>query len=135
VSEEKIEGGRFIDTPDFPKLGYIAAVPELEITTLGAVIPDVSRQQAVVVDKDGKEKVEPMKKRAALTIRLHSADAKKLAALTGHAVGKQVLFMLGDTPLIAPRVMAPISTHTLPLTFSEKADAKKIEDGLKKLIQ
>ena len=34
VSKEKIEGGRFIDTKAFPKLGHIAAKPALVITPL-----------------------------------------------------------------------------------------------------
>jgi hypothetical protein len=135
VSAEKIEGGRFIDTPDFPKLGYIPTVPALMLTKLEAVIADVSREQVVMVNKDGKETVEPMKKRAALYIRMRTDDAKKFTALTEQAVGKHVLLMLGDTPLIAARVMTPIATQDLQLTFGEQSDAKKIEDALRRLTK
>jgi hypothetical protein len=38
VSEQRIEGGRFIDTTNFPKLGYIAAKPDLMVTNLAAVL-------------------------------------------------------------------------------------------------
>jgi len=41
VSEEKIEGGRYVDTPDFPKVGYIAAKADLIIVRLAAVTQDV----------------------------------------------------------------------------------------------
>jgi hypothetical protein len=34
ISEKRIEGGRFIDTPAIPKAGYIAAKPDLTISTL-----------------------------------------------------------------------------------------------------
>ena len=37
VSTEKIDGGRYIDTPAFPKLGYIAASPDLIITSIEQV--------------------------------------------------------------------------------------------------
>lgn len=135
VSAEKIEGGRFIDTPDFPKLGYIPAVPALVLTKLESVIADVSREQAVMVEKNGKETVEPMKERVAFHIRMRPDDARKFTALTEQAVGKQVLLMLGDTPLIAARVMTPISTQSLLLTFGAKTDTKTVEDGLRKLTK
>lgn len=43
VSDVKIEGGRLIDTPDMPKLGYIAGKPDLTVTNLQAVFPDENR--------------------------------------------------------------------------------------------
>jgi len=55
-------------------------------------------------------------------------DAKKLTAITKKAVGKQVLLMLGDTPLIAPKVVDPISTQSLILGTLGKDDKKKIEE-------
>lgn len=135
VSAEKIEGGRFIDTPDFPKLGYIPAVAALELTNLESVIPDVSREQVVMIGKDGKETVEPMKERVAFHIRMRPDDAKKFTALTEQAVGKQMLVMLGDKPLTAARVMSPIPGQSLLLAIGAKTDTKTIEDGLKKLTR
>jgi len=135
VSEGKIEGGRFIDTLDFPKLGYIAAAPDLVVTRLQAVVPDISRERSVMVDKDGKRTVEPLRERAAFHIRMHPAEARKFTALTEQAVGKRLLVMLGDSPLIAPRVMSPISTESLFMTFGENADTNKIEHALKRLIR
>jgi hypothetical protein len=133
VSEGKIEDGRFIDTPDFPKLGYISAAPDLVVTRLQAVVPDISREQSVMVD--GKRTVEPLRERAAFHIRMHAAEARKFTALTEQAVGKRLLVMLGDSPLTAPRVMSPISTESLFMTFGENADTNKIEHALKRLIR
>jgi preprotein translocase subunit SecD len=135
VSEDKVEGGQFIDTPDFPTLGYVANAPDLVVTRLEAVVPDVSRRQDIMMDKAGKEIAMPMQTRPALTIRMHAEDAKKFSTLTEQAVGKRVLLMLGDTPLIAPMVQAPISTPSLILTLGEKTDTKKVEDELKKLVR
>ena len=135
VSEEKVEGGRFIDTPDFPKLGYIAATPDLVIARLEAVAPDVSRRQDVMVDKDGKETVMPLQTKPALIIRMRADDAKKFTTLTEQAVGKRVLIMLGETPLIAPMVLSPIPTQSLILTLGDKTNNKKIEDELKRLVK
>jgi preprotein translocase subunit SecD len=76
-----------------------------------------------------------MKNRATLHIQMSADDAKKFTALTEQAVGKQMLLMLGDTPLIAARVMTPITTQSLQLTFGEKSDSKKIEDALRRLTK
>ena len=135
VSAEKIEGGRFIDTPDFPKLGHIPAVPVLVLTKLESVVADVSHEQVVIVNKDGKETVEPMKERMAFHIRMRPDDAKKFTALTEQAISKQMLLMLGDTPLTAARVMTPISGQSLLLTIGAKTGTKTIEDGLRKLTK
>jgi hypothetical protein len=135
VRDDKVEGGQFIDTPDFPKLGHIASAPDLQIIRLDAVVPDVSRQQDVMVDGSGKETVMPLQARPALTIRMRPEDAKKFSVLTEQAVGKRVVLMLGDTPLIAPMIQAPISTPSLILTLGDKTDQQKVEDELKRLVR
>ena len=78
VSEEKIDGGRFIDTADFPKLGYISAAPDLVITRLAEVLAETGTT--------GPE----------LDITMRPEDAKKFEALTERIVMKKVLLMLGD---------------------------------------
>jgi len=117
VSEEKIDGGRFIDTLDFPKLGYIAARPDLIITQLASV-------------SDSSSPANP-----SVSITIMPGDSQKFEALTKSCIGKQVLLMLDDTPLLAPRILAPVSTQSFLLTMSGHSDKKVIEDGLKKLIR
>jgi preprotein translocase subunit SecD len=135
VSEEKIEAGQFIDAPDFPKLGYISAKPDLVIARLDAVGSDVSRRQDIMVDKDGKETVMPLQTKPALILRMQSEDAKKFTALTEQAIGKRVLIMLGEMPLMAPTVRAPIQTPSFVLTLGDKTDHKKIEAELQRLVR
>ncbi len=131
VSEEKIDGGQFIDTPDFPKLGYIHATPDLIITKLESV-DSGSPSPSIMLDKD--EKVVSSNSVPTLSILLNSDDAKKFSSLTEQAVGKRLLTMLGDKPLIAPRVPSPISTPKIQLILSEQTDQKKIENELKQLV-
>lgn len=121
VSAEKVDGGRFIDTPDFPKLGYIAATPDLTITQLEAV----------------KQTVGPMPAIPRINITMHPEDAKKVAALTGQAVGKHVLITLGDTPLIAPQVVGPITGQSFDITLgvNNNTDPKQIISELKTLVR
>ena len=134
VSEEKMDGGRFIDTPDFPKLGYIDAEPDLVVTTLSAVKATVLREQVSSSSK-GDQTSGEIRESPALDIVLQPDDAKKFQELTGRAVGKRVLLMLDERPLLAPRVRDPILTSTLELTFHEQGDHVKIEEGLKKLVR
>ena len=124
VSDEKIDGGRFIDAPDFPKLGYIAASPDLVITRLETVSLETS--------------IPYSRERPAISIVMHSEDAQQFTALTERAAGKTLLVMLGDTPLTAPKVMERIPTASMMLVFGTKVDSKQIKnvtDCLKKLVQ
>jgi len=134
VSEQKIDGGRFIDTPNLPKLGYIAAIPDLVITRLVAVSETVAHSGMVNVDKDGKRTVTPLPDQPALDIMILPEDAQKFEALTEHSIGKQVLLMLGDAPLMAPRVNSPVSTQSFQLSLGKDSNQKVIEDELKKLV-
>ena len=120
VSDQKIEGGRFIDTPDFPKLGYIAATPDLVVKRLESVTLDASPPFSET--------------RPAVSIAMCPEDAPSFTALTERAIEKKLLLMQGGTPLIAPRVKARIATARLMLTFGNGTDPKKAADDLKKLV-
>src|SRR5438105_8634047 len=113
VSEEKIDGGRFIDTPAIPKAGYIAAKPELTITTLRDVYPQKSEVVSIMTDTNGNHTVVSNTPVPALAILLSPQDAKRFATLTEQAVGKRLLVMFGDKPLTAPVVKGPIPAGTM----------------------
>jgi preprotein translocase subunit SecD len=132
VSEKKIDGGRFINTPDCPKLGYIAAKPDLIITRLVAVNETVSHEFIIDVDKNGKQTKTPVD-RLALEITILPEDAQKLETLTRQNIGKRLLVMLGDETLVAPNINSPISTPFV-ITIQDKSKRMKIENGLKKLV-
>lgn len=100
VGPEKIEGGRFIDTKAFPKLGHIAAKPELVIAAL---------KEACLI--------------------------KRLADFTSKNVGKIILLLLGNEPLIAPRVLEQIRTPTLQISLSNKQKRTRILQALKRLVR
>jgi hypothetical protein len=135
VSENKIEGGQFIDTADFPKLGYIAAAPDLTVARLEAVVGDISRAQSVAVGEDGQRAAGPWRERPGFHISMHAPEAEKFAVLTEQALGKRVLVMLGDSPISAARIMSPIATGRLFMTFGDNVDSNEIERALKKLVR
>lgn len=130
VSKEKLQDGRFIDTATIPKLGYIAAKPDLVVSNL----LDVEPQQSAPVWINRNYTVAPE-----LRITLRATEAKSFAALTERAVGKRLLVMLGDKPLTAPVVRAAVVGGNFPIEFGREQgaanEAKKAEDDLKKLIK
>jgi hypothetical protein len=129
VSEQKIEGGKFIDTPTLPKVGYISATADLVITNLLDVYRERRATSAIV---DGK--VVPIKPPLGLAVALQPADAKRFTTLTEKALGKRLLVTLADRPLTAPKVVASIDTDRFSIDFVNDLELKKTHDELKKLI-
>src|ERR1041384_1779502 len=94
VSEQKIEGGKFIDAPNLPKVGYISAKPDLVVTTLLDVYREKRATSAIV---DGK--VVPSQPPPGLAVALRPDDAKRFTALTEKSLGRRLLVALGGRPL------------------------------------
>ncbi|MGC9944196.1 MAG: hypothetical protein ABSE48_20405, partial [Verrucomicrobiota bacterium] len=133
VSEERIDGGRFIDTADLPNLGYIAAKPDLVIAQLVAVTESSVQESTGVLGKDGKVTETPLPDAPTLVVQILPADAQEFGLLTERSIGRRVLMMLGNTPLIAPRVNTPIAAQDFEIRIGD-GNRKVIEDGLKKLV-
>jgi len=129
VSDTPLRGGRYVDTPEFPKLGYVSNSPSLVVSALRSV---GTNSQTSIERFQGKEKqtVETV-----LEITMEPADAKKFAKLTGENVGRQVVIMLGQRPLLAPFVMQPIDTPTIAIRVGEKADFQSLERDLRRLAK
>jgi hypothetical protein len=106
VSDTAIPGGRYIDTPEFPKLGYIGNAPNFVLTRLR----EVSTNDA-----------------AAVTIRMFRADSERFAEFTRRNIDRKVLLMLRDKPLLAPTVRAPIETGSLQLPSLPKSVVQDIQ--------
>lgn len=134
VSEEKIEKGRFMDTPGMPQLGYISQVPDLVVKGLKSVRADVSKSFDGSVDKDGKFKLGPMQESPAIVLEFRPEDAAKFTALTTRAIHKRLLLMLGDTPLMAPLVNETIPGSSVQVTIPPDVERKNIVLELEKLV-
>jgi preprotein translocase subunit SecD len=118
VSPQEIEGGRFIDTKEFPKLGYIAAKPGLVIVQL---------KEARLITRPGN--------RPNILITLQDKQVNQLEDFTGKNVGKKILLLLDQEPLIAPRVLEKIRAPTLQISLSEEKKRTRILKALKQLIE
>ena len=118
VSQGKVEGGRFIDTPELANVGYIAAKPDLVVT----ILQDVSVSSNIPPDSP-----------PALSVTLQPEDARRFANLTKKSIGKRLLLMLGDKPLTAPWVRTSIDGGMFLIEFRDPAEVKKTAEVLKKL--
>lgn len=131
VSEEKIPGGHFIDTKEFPKLGYIAATPDLVITRLKSLSKGAGAT-SFHVDANGKETRPP--DHPGLLIRLHDKDAPAFIALSQKTFGKVVLFMINDKLVTAPLMRAKFTEGAFTLELpGQNLDA--LYDELKKMVE
>jgi hypothetical protein len=122
VRTEKIDGGRYIDTKAFPKLGYIAATPDLTITS----IQQVDANKAGMVGH----------LRPCIVVMLRQDDAERFAALSQKAVFKKILFMLGDKPLTAAAFVGAwdaSQTRSFQITVDDQSEQKQLIDDLSKL--
>lgn len=135
VSEPKILGGRFIDTPASPRLGYIATQSDLVITQLQSVVTNIARSRGTLISKDGKETTFEERQQPGIIITMWPEDARRFTEITAKNVGKKVLLMLGDKPLLAPRLVSPIETPSLQLTLGKEKDSTLVERELTRLVR
>ena len=130
ISKDKINDGRFIDSPEFPKLGYISDKPRLVIVRLKSVLPGT--REDVLVDKEGDRTPVP---KTALIIQMLPEDAKLFSELSKQVIGKRLLIMVGETPLMAPVVNSPIQTERFEISFGQKTNYDAVHEALKKLVK
>lgn len=121
LSTTKLEGGQFLDTEHYPKLGYIAATPELILSHLESVTPEATPAEG--------------SKAPVIQVRLTPEGTKQLTDFTQRALHKTIVIRLGETILMAPKVNEAITSPDLGITLRESPNMKSIEAGLKKLAE
>jgi hypothetical protein len=134
VSAQATAGGRFIDTADFPRLGYIEAIPALELQRLAKVVL-TSQNNSVAISPSGTETSQASQPETTIHIKMLPQDAKRFAVVTERAVGKHILLTLGDEPLMAPRVLTPISGPYLQLGLNGRHNTTRVANALQALTK
>lgn len=99
VSSHPVEQGQFVDTEQLPKLGYISSKPELVIDRL----KEVTLEERRVRETDAQDRTVWVFK-----CLLDEQDAPRFKAMTTTNVLKRVLIMVGDEPIVAPTILAPV---------------------------
>lgn len=134
VSKEKVEGWKYIDLPQFPKLGYIASTPDLIIHQLKAVEPYRAQSILITTDANGQKQMK-FKKGPGFKITLLKEHTASFTALSNLALHHQVLIMLGDTPLTAPMMQAEITDPKFTLDMIDARGEEEIGRALMKLVK
>jgi len=133
VSKEPISGGVFVDTQEFPKLGYIRALPDLEIVHL----QDVSLDVYPVIDLTGERMSSPGtgESVARLSVVLALQDTNRMHSFSSENLGNQVLILVNDEIIAAPRLLQPSQDQWFQITTSNTNKAEKIYRQLKLLAK
>ena len=130
VSDQAIAGGRYINTPDCPNVGYITNTPNMVITHLESV--STNAIPVVTEDRSGRMSA---KTNCAIVIQLAKGDAKLFTQLTEQKVGHRLLICLGDRPLIAPRINSPIENGEFEITLAEDRNIGSVLAVLRKFVR
>ena len=124
VSDEPIAGGWQIDTQQFPKLGFISETPNLSIKRL----KEVTLEENPVPHADNKTSTNWQ-----FGIFLNPDDAARLASLTASNVGKKVLITVGDVPVVAPIIRAPLETGSFNIDCTERPLMQTVRSNLTRM--
>ena len=157
LHDKMVEGGRFIDTAVFPKLGYIRSKPEVVIAQIQSfstnIINDSLRGNWHTIDDTGDLTNQPVTLTPGFSITWHQEDAKRIAELARKNVHGHLLFiliMLGNQPLGLtyatesglypdsrpnPDVQLPAEPQTMYFLFRDHQNIKKINAALEKLVR
>lgn len=124
VSDQPVPGGRFLDSPRFPKLGYIAATPDLALSELASVTSGTEVSGTSTGDS-----------RAAVLVTLNESGAKGLADLTMRIVGGRLAIFVGPDLITAPVVRSPVLGGSFQMTFKDQVEAESGVERMRTLVR
>jgi hypothetical protein len=107
ISDAPKDGWRFVDTTDFPKLGYVNLTPDLVI---------FSGRFLLYTDRSDPEKP-PCK----VDLELSEPDGETLKNLTTENIGKRIAVCAGPKIVTAPLLQTPIVNGTMMVNLNETA--------------
>jgi hypothetical protein len=129
VSNERIPDGRFVDTPELPRVGYISNSPSLVIRGLQSVATNTLHTTENYLGK------ETQKSQPSVLFTMFPADAKRLGQLTRENIARKMVLTLGDRPLIVAMILDPIEAGKIELTCKEGKESERLAAELRRLVQ
>ena len=130
VSETKSAGMRYIDTPDLPKVGYVAATPTLTIAALKSV-KKTFHPSGSGFALPGRKSSTVWGDNPSVSVTLFDADRSGLELATARAVGKRMLIEVNGVPVIAPHILVPLSDPVFIIQLNDP----KTREALYKALQ
>jgi hypothetical protein len=122
VSSEPLANGRFVDTKQLPKLGYIAATPSLAVSKL---------KEVTLAERKASDAANG--NTWSFRISLWPGDATGLESITTTNLGKEMLITVGDEPIMAPRIVAALQTGGFEIDCRERSLMEVLKQELEKM--
>jgi hypothetical protein len=126
VNDDPVDGGRFIDTSKFPKLGYIAATPDLMIGWLKRI----TMNEQLVTDSENRQHTN-----WSFNLTLPEEFVPQLKAMTEMNISKRVLIMLGEESILAPTIVSPLETAEIAVSVSERSSMENLKRSISRMTQ
>jgi preprotein translocase subunit SecD len=126
VSSHPVEQGRFVDTEQLPKLGYISGKPELAINRL----KEVTLEERKVRETDAQSRTVWVFK-----CSLDEQVAAQIKAMTTTNVLKRVLIMVGDEPIVAPTIFAPVEDGRFEIECQDRSMMESLKKQLAEMAR
>lgn len=122
VRSDPIDGGRFIDTERFPKLGFIERTPTLAIRRL----QQMALAEQVPLQGQGRTNW-------SFNIVLTREDAAKLEALTATNISNKLLIMVGNEAVSAPRIIMPLQSGSFGIECQDRSLMQSVKKQLEEM--
>jgi len=122
VNDEPIDGGRYIDTTNLPKLGYVAAAADLtierfkEITLIEQLETDLKNNQRTNWNFD---------------VTLYEESVSLLKAVTETNVGRRFLIVVEREPILAPLLTSTLERTQIAISVEDR----KTMENLKRIFE
>lgn len=133
VSPNRLKDGAFIDTKEWPKVGYIRRTPDLIVSNIVSACREHITLATNIQELDGQTGFLKQRTDACLALTLQPKDAALFRNFMSKTMGKKILLMLGGEPLIATTVRSPITGNSWSLIVSEDK-ISDVETRLQKLV-
>ena len=134
VSEVKAETARYIDTDKLPKVGYVAAKPDLEFTQLESVVLEFAKRPVTLTNQNAQQELK-YEKKPTFRVGLLPQDRQRFTDFTEKHLSKQIVIMIGDQPLIAPKIVARLDAPSFQIDVLNEKDMEAIHTSLNKLVK
>jgi hypothetical protein len=117
VSHDPVAPGRFVDTKQLPKLGYISTQPEMTVGRLKGV----TLEERKVREGDSQSRTVWV-----FICSLDSQFADQFKVMTTQNLAKRVLIMVGDEPVVAPTILAPVEDGRFEIECKDRSSMESV---------
>jgi hypothetical protein len=126
VYDNPVEQGRFVDTKEFPKLGYIGKLPALTIDKLGELTVEQQRSDAPDMQNQSVW---------VLNFSLDEQFISPLRDLTETNLGNKLLIMVGDEPIATPTIVTPVEDGRFQIKCQDEAVVNTVKKQLAGIVR